>query len=1103
MRLTLLATAALTVACAVAEDVFPIPHARNLPVVDGVIGAREYDEGVSFAGFLKTASDLRLADTGEETAAFLSDGKTLYVAWHIRARNVDHDGGLKSAAKKRDGAVWDDDSVELSVVGDDPDRIAHFIFNAIGTVYDSLSKRGKPANAKWNCDGVKVASKVNQGWWDVEVAVPFASIGSFRRGFRATACKGGPGRGTASINASSHHIQGERVPFVWNDAAPAVHLDSLGEPTDGIWSPRLGFLGGGKDMRLRVDCMVFELGGEEPVPKFGESKVIAAGETWSPKFVTRSRKSHVLELTVRDAKTGETYYARTVRAKRTSRAADIPVTAEKDLAGIGETQIFHYPGYGKARINVYPVPGEEPKRVAARIGGKTFALVMDGNRISALVDVPQESGRHPLDLAAELADGSRTNFKAVATLETRRWEWQGHSLGRDRIVIPPFVPLKGRGSDVDMLHRTYAFGAAGVPRSVKALGRELLAAPMFFEGVVDGRTVTFAGEDSAVAVAADGCDATVAATARAADVTLKADATMEYDGFVYGRWSLAGVEGKKVERLTLVVPLKDAEVPLMHVCMTDSLRANPTGAVPKGDGEVWNGTELNRPYGADWSYYVQQSVPYLWLGAEKRGISFFTDNTCGMELSPKASAVRLVRKDGVLRLVADFINVPSRLKDGHSFAFGFEATPVKTADVRLRREFQTGEVGCPTGMVPRLAVDYKGVGFWNSWARHPDLDDWRLFGAACRHVTEADPPDAYVALYNENSTRREKELEENLKHLPNVGTTPHYLWFKSCRTFVSKIIRLSDVPSVPFRYSDPTLNWEDEAEQLHFNSEWVSRKNGYDAASRDFLTPSRLEYIIYYYAKEISLGMKGVYFDDMFPMTCRNPDTCGRFDAHGRFHGDFGILAMRELVKRVAVVQHLAGCSPRFLQVHMTNCLLVPSFAFATSQLSWEDHYGEDVFQKRFREDYVRAESLGGQIGAEAVALDGIHRRQRPKAEWDARFRFLTRNQQALLLPAGVKLWRRPPWPPDSGVHKDVLFKLMETPGRFGAWEPDAEFTPYYEYDGSLGPLPEGLHVGMWKRGGKTLYVLGNQTDKDLEVNLPSGRMTVPAYDLRFYPEVK
>lgn len=249
--------------------------------------------------------------------------------------------------------------------------------------------------------------------------------------------------------------------------------------------------------------------------------------------------------------------------------------------------------------------------------------------------------------------------------------------------------------------------------------------------------------------------------------------------------------------------------------------------------------------------------------------------------------------------------------------------------------------------------------------------------------------------------------------------------------------------------------------------------------------------------------MKGIYFDDMFPMTCRNPDTCGRFDSRGRFHGDFGILAMRELVKRVAVIQHLAGCSPRLMQVHMTNSLLVPSFAFATSQLSWEDHCGETVYQSRFSDDYVRAESLGGQIGAEAVALDGIRRRQCPKEKWDERFRFLTRTQQAMLLPVGVKLWLRPPWPPDSGVHREELFNLMKTPGLFGAWEADAQFAPYYEYDGSLGPMPAGVHVGTWRRQGRALYVPGNQTAEAVDLEIRGQKLTIPAYDLTFYESPK
>lgn len=104
-----------------------------------------------------------------------------------------------------------------------------------------------------------------------------------------------------------------------------------------------------------------------------------------------------------------------------------------------------------------------------------------------------------------------------------------------------------------------------------------------------------------------------------------------------------------------------------------------------------------------------------------------------------------------------------------------------------------------------------------------------------------------------------------------------------------------------------------------------------------------------------------------------------------------------------------------------------------------------------------------------------------------------------MLLPAGVKLWLRPPWPPASGVHREELFDLMKTPGLFGAWEADAQFTPYYEYDGSLGPMPAGIHVGTWRRKGRALYVLGNQTAEAIALEIRGQRLTIPAYDLTFY----
>ncbi len=791
---------------------------------------------------------------------------------------------------------------------------------------------------------------------------------------------------------------------------------------------------------------------------------------------------------------------RSVRGwKFTAVDRQVPPTASAVLPGIGTVFAFYYPGMNRVRVELLPTNGVSVASAAVRLSGKSFSLLSDGTNLTALADVPAGPGKWPIDVEVS-SGGKRHEFQAACKLDRTHFEWEGHHIGKDRIILPPFKSISGTGEELSVLLCKYRLGGAGLPASIVADGRELLAEPVRFEASVGGKKVVFRGMPAKVRMADDGYDAAIDGAAEADGMTIRAKGCFEYDGFLYSEFCMSGTSGRKIDRLTLVVPMKDAEVPLMHVCMADSLRSNPAGRVPEGDGEVWNGTMMRWP---KVRFHAPQLAPYAWLGAERRGLSWFVNNTCGFRLDGNAAAMRLVRANGVLRLEIDVINVPSVLPDGHAFSFGFEATPVKEPDPALKRHFQTGPGAHPVGMVSRLAVNYAGIGFWNNWARRPYGDDWELFKAACRLVNNAGPDDAaaYRKLFRTSSTAHEKELEEYCRPLPTIGkSTPYYLWLKGCRLAAAEMIQAPGETAYPFKYSDPTLNWTEEPAQKAFRSEWVSRSNQYTGAERNFLVDSYLDYIIYYYKKEVDLGMKGIYLDDMFPMTCRNPDTCCRIDSDCSVHGNFGILEMRELVKRLSVMQHKAGVSPRLLQVHMTNCLLVPAFAFATSQLSWEDHFGEDEFQKRFKDDYIRAESLGGQIGAEAVALDGIKRFKHPKEGWDARFRFLTRTQQAMLLPAGVKLWLRPPWPPQTGVHKKELFSIMETPGGFGAWESDCRFTPYYAYDGSAGAMPPGIHVGTWRRNGRVLWVFGNQTANDIEIAVtPTGeRLTVPAYDLRF-----
>ena len=236
------------------------------------------------------------------------------------------------------------------------------------------------------------------------------------------------------------------------------------------------------------------------------------------------------------------------------------------------------------------------RTVTCRVGGMTENLRRQGDgSYSMIMPAPEAEGRYPVSFDVQTADGKTMLFADAWTLEKKRFEWEGHKIGKDRVIVPPFKAIAESGGALDVIKRRYRFDGACLPSSIEAEGRELLVEPVRFEAVVDGKATTLGNVSSKVRLAADGYEATLEGAVAGGGLTIGAKGVFEYDGFAHARYSLAGLNGRVLDRLTLVVPLKDAEVPLMHVCMTDSLRYNPAGSVPTGEGEVWNSTKLKHP----------------------------------------------------------------------------------------------------------------------------------------------------------------------------------------------------------------------------------------------------------------------------------------------------------------------------------------------------------------------------------------------------------------------------------------------------------------------------------------------------------------------------
>ncbi len=109
--------------------------------------------------------------TAATEARVLADEKAVYLA--VRCTEPDPQR-IIAAGRKRDGNLWDGDTVELFL---DPGHKSlrlqyfHVIVNPAGLIYDG---RGKSAD--WNAD-VRAAAGRFDGGWTVEAAVPMADLG--------------------------------------------------------------------------------------------------------------------------------------------------------------------------------------------------------------------------------------------------------------------------------------------------------------------------------------------------------------------------------------------------------------------------------------------------------------------------------------------------------------------------------------------------------------------------------------------------------------------------------------------------------------------------------------------------------------------------------------------------------------------------------------------------------------------------------------------------------------------------------------------------------------------------------------------------------------
>lgn len=640
--------------------------------------------------------------------------------------------------------------------------------------------------------------------------------------------------------------------------------------------------------------------------------------------------------------------------------------------------MLYYPG--RNQIKIQGEPGRYHEQLAepgATVDRSGLAKLLNARgeavwreRIAvgqrAVFDVPELGvGTAKFVVSWDNLDGS---FETP--VPTDDFVWEGNTIGVTDVVLPPFEPIVQRGDETSLVMRKYRVGGLGLWSSVRAKGndpgsgfKELLAGPIVLRGV-EGETLEGAGRVTTTEPHATMYEGRAAASG----VTVRSRVTTEYDGCARVELTFAPTEGESasLQPLTLEIPLRDGMAPLWHASDT-AIRGNPAGHTPEGDGIVWTSRE---DYGSGRSNapdFRGNFIPYVWFGAEERGLCWFADNDAGWVRDDEsdAPALTLHRKDGVLTLRAHLVQKPVTLDKPRTIVFGLMATPAKPMPENWRNRIfrrMWAAAGEPDGYQP---YRWMGAQYWGSYetfaCKYPRNGDLSILDKVLearrggmssraeraafaqqwvdRNMSEEDPKGRF------DREQQKRLLEITLGRAADPDTT-HFGGYWEEFLFTS--------------YFHP--------ESKVYEQAWTGTdRRRWGALMSTGLTDSYRDFAAYWGKQFVSRGM-GLYFDNSYPARYGDPLTSTAYRLpDGRIQPTAGIWARRAYLKRMWLIHrlHEPEGAPVMMTVHMTNANIVPYLVWNDTNLDleWGDRTRLLPRQKSFSPAFLRAESLGLKTG--------------------------------------------------------------------------------------------------------------------------------------------
>ena len=698
-----------------------------------------------------------------------------------------------------------------------------------------------------------------------------------------------------------------------------------------------------------------------------------------------------------------------------------------------DTRIAYNPANGLLQVSADTLGAPLP--TGGRAAGATYKVSRRGQELKAgklryfvnqWYDDLVELGTLPpgkYDVALALVDAAGKDLANAKSGFEKKDEakefstWWNSKIGDAEKLLKPFEALKvqaGKSAKtaVACVRRVYEFGSLGLPVQIAANGGPVLAAPARLVVKVGGKEYAVP-TDKAVKVTGqkDWRVDFVGAPMTVAGVTFSAKGWMEQDGLVELALTYSPEKGGaavEIEELRIEWPVAEDPLGAYMACMGQggNYSARTIGAVPKGNGQVWNTKDDMGITGS--GRRVGNFVGNLWVGTEQRGLLWCADSDRGWEPDARVAALAL-RRDGQRVLMVNNLigsaagKAACKLTEPRTVRFGYNVSPFKPLTPGFRLN-SLSACGSFSGGKYKVNWDTKQEFFSVLSPPFSDPKRWPEYYAHCKDMVHKM---MYEGMANDGGC---------LSFWPAPGCSAYY-GDRRHLLFTANQIALRGYAWKSIENPNPYAT---------FYGDWV------DAAGRETLSRTYRDYMLWLMDRQVKEGgCQHFYFDISFGEVLHRNLAAG-FGYRlpdGSVQPESSDTNLREWYKQVFAMMQENGLCPGGVSGHATHGFSLKMFPYADCILDSE---------------YPMQDSIDVYPNDAMIALSCPHA-------------FGTNIQHH-------GNFMNPTWPmmhDAAGLFHDPAFK------QWGISRMDVEFIPYWRNHAVVKSITPGLIASLWKRPGR------------------------------------